>query len=57
MFLLSSHCFPELHGHSSRPDCLSLGFMGPQIAEQDHFLFFLCLPDTQAGNGRAFDKK
>lgn len=56
MFLLSSHDFPGLYKQSSDHDCLSLGFMDPQISEQNHFLFFLCLPDTQAG-GRTFDKK
>lgn len=40
MFLLPSHCFPELYKQRSDPDCLSLGFMVPQIAEQNHFLFF-----------------
>lgn len=56
VFSPSFLCFPELSKHSSDPDCLSLGFMDPQIAEQDHFLFFLCLPDAQAG-GRVVDKK
>lgn len=56
MLLPSSRYFPQLYEQSAGPDCLSLGFMEPPISEKNHFLFSLCLPDTQAGS-RTFDKK